>query len=202
MANWQKVIAGLKKLVEDIGAFWPGGSTPVAGYAEDGPYHCEDCRFLRGKLEGKIFVDANGKGRCPHPVMLADPKVKKDADGKAIVNIQKGCCEFVDQIPHKKGEPEGLVQIAGLEGNDDMAKHGDFSHTVVTHHNDGTKTIHHIHRKHGHVHAVPEREGDVVGAVGDHDEMMDHMMDHTSEANEGEDQDAEQKPYPGPGAKA
>ncbi len=110
MPNWTQVIAGLKKLVEEIGAFWPK-STPLAGYAEDGPYHCEDCSFLKGKKEGSIFVDENGKGRCPHPVMLADLKVKKDKSGIAIVNIEKGCCEFVDQIPHKPGQSEGLVQI-------------------------------------------------------------------------------------------
>lgn len=66
-----------------------------------------------------------------------------------------------------------------------MKKHH-FSHTVTEHHKDGSHTIHHIHEKHGHVHTTPVREGDVKGAAGNHDEMMDHMMDHTSAPNEGE----------------
>lgn len=192
MANWTKVIAGLKKLVEEIGAFWPK-STPLAGYAEDGPYHCEDCSFLKGKKEGKIFVDENGKGRCPHPVMIADPKTKKDKDGAAIVNINKGCCEFVDQIPDKPGEPEGLVQISGIQGNK-MAKKHPYSHTMIEHLKDGSHVIHHIHEKHGHVHNTPARDGDVRGAAGDHDGMLDHVIDYTSDPNMGEDQDAEQTP--------
>jgi hypothetical protein len=191
MPNWSKIIAGLNKLIDEVGnglGFWPK-STPLAGYAEDGPYHCEDCSFLKGKKEGNIFVDSNGKGRCPHPVMLADKKTKKDKDGFAIVNINKGCCEFVDQIPDKPGEPEGLVQISGVQ----MKKHP-YSHTVIEHHDDGSHTVHHIHKKHGYVHNTPAREGDVRGAAADHDGMLDHMIDHTSDANMGEDQNAEQVP--------
>lgn len=70
-----------------------------------------------------------------------------------------------------------------------MAKSHKFSHTVVEHHKDGTHTVHHIHEKHNHQHTVPERDGDVKGAAGDHDGMMDHIMDHTSAMNPGEDQD-------------
>src|SRR6267378_4570648 len=187
--NWQKVVTGLKKLVDDIGAFWPS-STPLAGYAEDGPYHCEDCKWLKGKIEGKIFVDANGKGRCPHPVMLADAKTRKDKDGVAIVHINKGCCEFVDQIPDKPGEPEGLVQIAGVKGN--MERKHPFSHTVIEHHGDNTHTVHHIHQdnKFAGTPMLPGK-GDIRSAAGSHDEMMDRIMDNTSDANEGEDMDAD-----------
>ena len=60
-----------------------------------------------------------------------------------------------------------------------MKKHK-FSHSVIEHHSDGSHTIHHIHEKHGHAHSVPVRDGDVRGAAGDHDQMLDHMMDHTS----------------------
>ena len=74
----------------------------------------------------------------------------------------------------------------------------DFSHSVVEHHKDGSKTVHHIHSKHGHVHSVPVRDGDVKGAAAGHDEMMDHIMDNTSDANEGEEQDEEGKPFPMP----
>lgn len=66
-----------------------------------------------------------------------------------------------------------------------MRKHN-FSHSVVEHHGDGTHTIHHIHKKHGFTHNTPEKDGDVKGGAGSHDEMMDHMMDHTSQPNPGE----------------
>lgn len=82
-----------------------------------------------------------------------------------------------------------------------MKKHK-FSHTVTEHHNDGSHTIHHIHEKHGHVHNVPVREGDVRGAAADHDGMMDHMMDHTSAPNPGEDKDANNVALAAPGAAA
>lgn len=73
-----------------------------------------------------------------------------------------------------------------------------FSHTVVEHHKDGSHTVHHIHSKHGHIHSVPLRDGDVRGAAGDHDGMIDHIMDNTSEPNEGEDQDEAGKALPKP----
>lgn len=94
-ANWHKKIFGLKKLISLVGPLWPK-STRLSGYAENGPYHCEDCSFLRRGADGKIFKDSKG-GRCHHPVVIADPEVKKDESGIPIVNIQHGCCEFVDQ---------------------------------------------------------------------------------------------------------
>jgi hypothetical protein len=70
---------------------------------------------------------------------------------------------------------------------------------VIEHHGDGTHTIHHIHSKHGFTHTVAARDGDVKSGVGDHDSLMDHMMDHTSEANDGEGHDEDNKPFPTPG---
>jgi broad specificity phosphatase PhoE len=67
-----------------------------------------------------------------------------------------------------------------------MKKHH-FSHSIVHHHKDGTHTVHHVHEKHGHQDMTAEREGDVKGAAGDHDAMIDHMMDHTSAPNPGEE---------------
>jgi hypothetical protein len=58
----------------------------------------------------------------------------------------------------------------------------------VEHHDDNTHTVHHVHKKHGYT-GPDKGEGDVRGAAGDHDAMMDHMMDHTSMPNAGEDQD-------------
>jgi hypothetical protein len=82
-----------------------------------------------------------------------------------------------------------------------MKKHN-FSHTVVEHHDDGSHTVHHIHKKHGHSHDVPKREGDVKGAAGDHDSMMDHIMDHTSQPNTGEGNDENNQPMGGGAAAA
>ncbi len=73
-----------------------------------------------------------------------------------------------------------------------MKKHP-YSHTVTEHHKDGSHTVHHIHEKHGHVHDVPVRDGDVRGAAADHDGMMDHLMDHTAAPNDDEGKDEEGK---------
>ena len=80
-----------------------------------------------------------------------------------------------------------------------MKKHHKYSHTIVEHHDDGTNTVHHVHEKHGHQ-GPSKREGDVKGTAGDHDAMMDHMMDHTSAPNPGEMNDAANQPMPGAGA--
>ncbi len=83
-----------------------------------------------------------------------------------------------------------------------MKKH-QFSHTVVEHHKDGSSTIHHVNDKHGYVHNTPVRDGDVRGAAGNHDEMLDHMIDHTGMPNDGEDKDEEGKALvAGPAAQA
>lgn len=57
-----------------------------------------------------------------------------------------------------------------------MKKHK-FTHTTVTHHDDGSHTT-----KHHHEDGKSHKEY----ATGDHDAMMDGMMDHTSEPNPGE----------------
>jgi len=94
--SWLKTIGKLKRFLNDVGQIWAG--TPLSGYEEKGPYHCEDCSFLKGQRAGNIFKDADGKGRCSHSVVLADPKVKMDSEmGLKIVNIEHGCCAFVDQ---------------------------------------------------------------------------------------------------------
>jgi hypothetical protein len=94
--SWLKIIGQLKRLIREFGSWYPEGSTPLAGYGEDGPYHCEDCSFLKGMKAGNIFRDEQGKGRCNHPVMIADPKTKKDK-GLTIVDIEHGCCAHNDQ---------------------------------------------------------------------------------------------------------
>lgn len=72
------------------------------------------------------------------------------------------------------------------------AGHG-FTHTHIEHHADGSHTVHHVHEDGPHA--------DVKGGVGNHDEMMDHMMQHTSAPNPGE-AEAEAGPTPAPAAGA
>jgi len=45
--SWIRKIYLLKKLIKEIGRLWTSGTT-LAGYDEEGPYHCEDCIFLKG----------------------------------------------------------------------------------------------------------------------------------------------------------
>jgi hypothetical protein len=101
--SWLKKIAALKRLIKEFGSLWPAPSTKLAGYAEQGPYHCEDCVYLKKNSDGTIFRDGEGKGRCNQSVMIADPEVKHDSRALAVVNIQKGCCEFVEP-PKPSGE--------------------------------------------------------------------------------------------------
>jgi hypothetical protein len=93
---------------------WTG--TKLAGYAASGPYHCKDCKWLRGRKEGQIFRDAIGRGRCNHPAMMADPQVEHEEPPQivsgthrdiekprpAIVDIQFGCCTFVNNDIRQK----------------------------------------------------------------------------------------------------
>lgn len=96
-SSWLKKISGLKTLIEKVGPLWPK-STKLAGYAESGPYHCANCEYLKGLKDGEVFKDKDGKGRCNQSVMIADPEVRKDELGRPIVDIDKGCCEFVEPL--------------------------------------------------------------------------------------------------------
>ncbi len=58
-----------------------------------------------------------------------------------------------------------------------MKKHHKYTHTTITHHDDGSHTM-----KHHHEDGKSHKEY----AVADHDGMMDGMMDHTSQMNPGE----------------
>ena len=103
--SWLKIIGRLKKLISDVGPLWPD-STDLAGYAENGPYNCHMCEYLRGAKEGNIFRDEKGMGRCKQSVMIADPDVEKDKNGLPIVNVEFGCCEFVEPLEKKSKEKE------------------------------------------------------------------------------------------------
>ena len=69
-----------------------------------------------------------------------------------------------------------------------VAHHG-FTHSTVHHHADGSHTIQHHH------HEGPHK--DVHHAVSNHDQMIDSMMDHTSQPNPGE-AEANAGPAPAP----
>jgi hypothetical protein len=69
-----------------------------------------------------------------------------------------------------------------------MKRKHEFSHTIIEHHEDNSHTVHHVHKKHG-FEGPAKRDGDVKGAAAGHDEMMDHVMDHTSQPNPGEGKD-------------
>jgi hypothetical protein len=99
--------------------------------------------------------------------------------------------------PSLRGAEEHASPVIG---EDYMKRHHDFSHTVLEHHEDGSATVHHIHKKHGHVHTAPKRDGDVKGSAGDHDQMIDHLMDNTSQPNPGEDKDESNQPMGAAGA--
>lgn len=79
--RWEANIGALKHLLQTTGPLWTG--TRLSGYAESGPYHCGECKYLSGE-------------NCKHPAVNADPQVKKDKDGMPVVDPKRGCCEFVD----------------------------------------------------------------------------------------------------------
>jgi len=99
--GWLKKIGLLKKLLKETGPLWPD-STKLAGYGEKGPYSCAECEYLKGLKAGNIFKDADGRGRCIQSVMIADSEVKKDGKGLPIINIELGCCEFVEPLEKKE----------------------------------------------------------------------------------------------------
>lgn len=67
-------------------------------------------------------------------------------------------------------------------------KHHKYTHTTITHHDDGSHTV-----KHHHEDGKSHKEY----AKHDHDSMIDGIMDHTSAPNPGEDQGAEGQPMGG-----
>lgn len=69
--------------------------TALSGYEEKGPYHCEDCVH---RMDPKSDL-------CIHPVVLADPALQSRLvqidDKKGIrIDLEKGCCGYVNQSNH------------------------------------------------------------------------------------------------------
>lgn len=76
-----------------------------------------------------------------------------------------------------------------------MKKHHKFHKLTVEMHKDGSHTSH-LHHEDGEAH-------DIRAAHGDHDAMMDHVMEHTSAPNPGEaEADQGQHGVPAPAAAA
>lgn len=89
--------------VKDIlgGAGSGGIGTKIAEYSERGPFHCEDCIYLKTPGPDKEH------GLCKEKHMLKDPEVKTDKkSGLKIVNIELGCCRYVRPPKGKKNETE------------------------------------------------------------------------------------------------
>ena len=75
--------ASLPRLSRGIG-------TPEAEYAQEGPYHCEDCAYI-------VKASPQGLGLCNEFHMLRDVKrgkMKGSRQGLAVVNLEHGCCRF------------------------------------------------------------------------------------------------------------
>lgn len=67
--------------------------TLASGYAEDGPYHCEDC------------IHRVNEDECSHPVVCGDEALasRKQKNGNVKINVEVGCCRFVKPPEKKKG---------------------------------------------------------------------------------------------------
>jgi hypothetical protein len=107
MSVTEKQITGWKEFIKKFGALWTG--TSLSGYGEEGPYHCADCEYLVGKKKNNVYRDSNGAGRCLHSIVKIDPKLKKDAKGLPIINIEHGCCEFVEPMEETSNSADTLV---------------------------------------------------------------------------------------------
>jgi probable phosphoglycerate mutase len=65
--------------------------TALSGYAEGGPYHCEDC----------IHKPDKKTPLCLHPAVVVDPELQHRLvaiqTGPAIqINLERGCCRYVN----------------------------------------------------------------------------------------------------------
>jgi hypothetical protein len=86
-------ISGLSVLGQPrLGSIYDETGTPESGYAESGPYHCEDC----------IHKTASDEPFCIHPKVLADPQMQNrvvliDNRPAAKIDMCHGCCRYVNQ---------------------------------------------------------------------------------------------------------
>jgi len=74
-----------------------GVGTRVSEYSEQGPFHCKDCVYLKKK-----GVPDKEHGLCGEKHVLKDLQLKS-ASGLKIVNMEHGCCRFVEYPKGKIG---------------------------------------------------------------------------------------------------
>jgi len=84
-----------------LGSIYDETGTPASGYAEGGPYHCEDC----------VHKPAMDVPFCIHPRVVGDPELQDrlvSIDGRPAVKIcmDRGCCRFVRQPAKTEDTPK------------------------------------------------------------------------------------------------
>lgn len=103
--SWLKKIAALKRLISSVGPLWPK-STKLSGYGTSGPYFCGMCEYAKRDKDGQLFKDEQGRGRCNQSVVIADSDVPKDDKLLPIINLEVGCCEFVERYEEEENGNE------------------------------------------------------------------------------------------------
>lgn len=94
------IIAGIGMLGQPrLTSIYDETGTPDSGYAESGPYHCEDC----------IHKTAHDEPFCIHPKVIGDHQLQSrlvQIDGRPAVKIdmEHGCCRYVNQPLESKAE--------------------------------------------------------------------------------------------------
>jgi|SRR5690242_5942178 len=105
-------IPGLGALAQPpIRSIYDETGTPASGYEEHGPYHCEDC----------IHKTAPDEPFCIHPKVIADPALQNrlvliNNRPVAKINLERGCCKYVNQPLEDKDD------------HDDHSEHAEESH--------------------------------------------------------------------------
>jgi hypothetical protein len=85
------LIPGLEALGQPrLGSIYDEVGTPDSGYAEGGPYHCEDC----------VHKTSARDPFCIHPKVIGDHELQPrlvSIDGRPAVriNLEHGCCRYV-----------------------------------------------------------------------------------------------------------
>ena len=90
---FESTIPGTEALGQPrLGSIYDETGTSESGYAEKGPYHCEDC----------IHKTAKDEPFCIHPKVIADSQLQDRLvmiDNRPVIkiNMEHGCCRFVNQ---------------------------------------------------------------------------------------------------------
>lgn len=84
-----------------LGSIYDETGTPVSGYEEHGPYHCEDC----------IHKISHDSPYCTHPKVIADPLLQDrlvmiDERPTIKICLERGCCKYVRQPMKDEDAPK------------------------------------------------------------------------------------------------